>query len=139
MILLDTNVLSETFRSTPNARVAAWLNRQPRSALFISTVTRAELLYGVRILPEGRRREMLLDAVQTVVQEGFTGRLLSFDSDASDAYAEIASGRRAAGRPISQFDAMIAGIARSRGATLATRNTKDFEGCGVSLTNPWSP
>ena len=138
MILLDTNVLSETLRPTPDRSVAAWLSRQPRSALFTSTITRAELLYGVRILPEGRRRTRLLEAVIPVFESGFAGRVLAFDNDAADAYSEIASSRRAAGRPISQLDAMIAAIARSRGAVLATRNTKDFEGCGVEVTDPWA-
>ncbi|MBA2666624.1 MAG: type II toxin-antitoxin system VapC family toxin [Trueperaceae bacterium] len=137
MILLDTNVVSDTLQPAPDERVAVWLSRQPRAALFTSTVTRAELLYGVRLLPDGRRRDHLFEAVSRIVDEGFAGRVLAFDSDAADAYADIASSRRKGGRPISQFDAMIAAIARSRGAVLATRNTKDFDDCGVDVTNPW--
>lgn len=138
VILLDTNVLSETLRQAPNERVASWFSDQPVSTLFTSAITRAELLYGVAILPEGERRTRLREAVIRILDEGFLGRVLAFDGDVADAYADIASLRRVAGRPISQLDAMIVAIARSREATLATRNTKDFEGCDVDLIDPWS-
>jgi predicted nucleic acid-binding protein len=138
LIVLDTNVLSETLRPAPEPRVLAWLASWPRSALFTTTVTRGEILYGVRILPAGRRRDALLQAVRGMFDEDFAGQVLAFDSEAADWYAEIAAMRKAGGRPISQFDAMIAAVARSRGATLASRNVKDFVDCGVSLINPWS-
>jgi predicted nucleic acid-binding protein len=138
MIVLDTNVLSETLRPAPDAQALTWLAAQPRPALFTTTVTRGELLYSLRLLPEGQRKVSLLDAVQAIFDQDLAGQILSFDSAAADAYAAIAASRRAAGKPISQFDAMIAGIAQSRGATLATRNLKDFAGCGIELINPWS-
>lgn len=139
MIVLDTNVLSEILRPSPDDRVLAWLERQPRSALFTTTVTEGELLYGVQLLPEGRRKTLLLDAVLAIFASDLAGRVLGFDSDAAAAYAVIAAARKATGHPISQFDAMIAAIARSRGASLATRNIKDFVDCGIEVINPWHP
>lgn len=137
MIVLDTNVLSETLRSEPEDAVIAWLSAQPDTALFTTTITRGEILYGVRLLPKGRRREKLQGAVAAIFDEDFSGRTLPFDSPAANAYADIASARKVAGRPISQFDAMIAAVARSRGAALATRNIRDFEGCGIDVIDPW--
>lgn len=137
MIVLDTNVLSELLRPAPDARVLAWLAVQPRSALFTTTVVRAEIFYGVRVLPDGARKHALLGATHAIFDEDFAGQVLSFDNDAADAYAAIAASRRSAGKPISQFDAMIAAVTRSRRASLATRNVKDFVDCGVEVIDPW--
>jgi toxin FitB len=138
MIILDTNVLSELMTASPDEGVVRWLAAQPASSLYTTTVTQAEILYGVGLLPDGRRRDGLMTAVEDVFAVDFQGRILPFDSDAAHAYARIAVGRRQAGRPISQFDAQIAGIALSRDAGVATRNVTDFEGCGVRLFNPWA-
>lgn len=138
MIILDTNVLSEALRPSPNADVLNWLGNQPRSAVFTTTVTRGELFYGAHLLPAGQRRRELLETLQAIFDDDFAGQILSFDQDAADTYARIASSRKNAGRPISQFDAMIAGITQSRGASLATRNVKDFADCGIEVINPWS-
>lgn len=138
MIVLDTNVLSEALRPEPDARAMAWLAAQPRSALFTSTITRAELFYGIRLLSDGQRKAGLLGAVRAILDVELAGQVLGFDNDAADAYAELAAARNAAGKPISQFDAMIAAIAHSRGAILATRNVKDFVDCGVTLVDPWT-
>ena len=138
MIVLDTNVLSETLRPQPDARVLAWMTEQPAASLFTTAVTRAEILYGLRLLPTGRRRDSLYQAVTTIFDEDFSGRVLAFDNDAADVYADIAAARKQAGRPISQFDGMIAAIARSHGAVLATRNTRDFTDCGINLADPWT-
>jgi predicted nucleic acid-binding protein len=138
MIVLDTNVLSETLRSAPDPRVIDWFRAQKRAALFTTTITRAEILYGLGLLAEGSRKQALSSAIKAVFEEDFAGRLLSFDSDAADLYADIAVSRRNAGKQISQFDAMIAAVARSRGATLATRNVKDFIDCGIALVDPWA-
>ena len=138
MIVLDTNVLSETLKPVPDVRVMAWLGAQPRAALFTTTVTRAEILYGLHLLPDGSRKGALSTAVDAIFVEDFAGRLLAFDSDAADAYARIAGARKSAGRPISQFDAMIAAWARSRGAALATRKVKDFTGCEIAVIDPWA-
>jgi predicted nucleic acid-binding protein len=137
MIVLDTNVLSEALRPVPDARVLTWLEAQSRSALFTTTITRAELLYGVRLLPDGQRKTRLWEAVQAIFVSDMAGQVLGFDNDAADAYAEIAASRKAAGKPISLFDAMIAAIAKSRGARLATHNAKDFADCGIPLIDPW--
>jgi predicted nucleic acid-binding protein len=118
MIVLDTNVLSEALRPVPEPSVLDWLADQPSASLFTTAVTRGEILYGIRLLADGKRRKGLWDA--------------------ADMYADIAASRRIAGKPISQFDAMIAAMARSRGAILATRNVKNFESCGIEVVNPWT-
>ncbi len=138
MILLDTNILSELMQPAPEQRVEQWLAGQPRAGVFISAITEAELRYGVALLPPGRRRSALAAALEAMLAEDFTGRSLPFDSAASVAFADIAATRRKAGRPIAQADAQIAAIARSRGANLATRNVPDFDGCGISVVNPWT-
>ena len=137
MIVLDTSVLSELLRPAPETRVMAWLDEQPRASLFTSAVTQGEILYGIRLMPDGQRRKKLWDAAVAIFVEDFSGRVLSFDGDAANYYADIGASRRAAGRPISQFDAVIAAITRSRGAILATRNAKDFDGCDIEVVNPW--
>lgn len=138
MIILDTNVLSETLRSAPDPRVIEWFRAQRRAALFTTTITRAEILYGLGLLADGSRKAALSAAIQAIFEEDFAGRLLSFDSDAADLYATIAVTRKNAGRQISQFDAMIAAVARAAGATLATRNVKDFVDCGIAVIDPWA-
>jgi hypothetical protein len=138
MIVLDTNVISEVLRPVPEPSVLDWLANQPRSSLFTTTATRGEILYGIRLLSDGKRRRGLWDAAKKIFDDDFADQVLSFDSDAADMYAEIAASRRSAGKPISQFDAMIVAMARSRGASLATRNVKDFEDCGVDVINPWT-
>ena len=137
MIILDTNVLSELMKPTPTARVVAWIAGQPAQSLFTTSITQAEILYGVMILPAGRRRQAVEAAAEAMFREEFAGRVLSFGSDAALPYARIATKRRRAGRPISQSDAQIAAIAFCSGATIGTRNVPDFEICGVDLVNPW--
>jgi predicted nucleic acid-binding protein len=105
--------------------------------MFTSAVTQGEILYGIRLMADGQRRKKLWGAAVAIFADDFSGRVLSFDEDAAISYAEIAASRRAEGRPISQLDGVIAAITRSRGATLATRNAKDFEGCGIEVVNPW--
>lgn len=137
MIVMDTNVLSELLRPKPDDHVVAWIAGQSRAALFTTTVTRGEISYGVQRLPDGQRKEKLRSAVRAIFDEDLAGRVLSFDNDSADLFAEIAASRHQAGKPISQFDAMIAAISRSRGASLATRNVKDFVDCGIEVVNPW--
>lgn len=138
MIVLDTNVLSEALRPLPSGTVLAWLAAQTPAAVFTTTVTLAEVLYGVEALPPGKRRTGLLSAVERMFAAEFEGRILPFDEDAARVYAGIVATRDAAGRPISQFDAMIAAIARSHRAAVATRNAADFAGCGVQVVDPWA-
>ena len=138
MIILDTNVLSEVLRPTPELRVIDWLGQQASASLFITAVTQAEILYGIAILDSGRRRDDLQAAAMAMFAEDFAGRILGFDVEAASFDAAIAAQRRHLGRPISQFDAQIAAITRSRGAALATRNIRDFEACDIDLIDPWS-
>jgi predicted nucleic acid-binding protein len=135
--MVDTNVISELMKAAPEARVLAWIDALPRAELFFTSVTQAELLYGVALLPAGKRREAVARALDAASEQLFRDRVLPFDSAAASAFADIAADRRRTGRPISAFDGQIAAIARSRGARLATRDIADFEGCGVELTNPW--
>jgi predicted nucleic acid-binding protein len=137
MIVLDTNVVSELMKPAPELSVLSWINALPMPSVFLSAVSQAEILYGVALVQAGKRQKGLLRAAHTVFETYFRGRVLPFDSDAAEAYAEIAATRRRAGRPITQADAQIAAIALSRGAELATRNVSDFEGCGVEVINPW--
>lgn len=137
MIVVDTQVLCELLKPAPAERVMAWFAARPRASLFTTTITRGEILAGIRSLPDGRRRHGLWEAARAIFDEDFAGRVLSFDSEAADAYADITARRRAAGRPISQSDAMIAALVSSRGASLATRNGKAFEGCGIGVIDPW--
>ena len=137
MIVLDTNVLSEMMRAEPDSTVATWISARPASSLFMTTVTQAEILSGLRLLPSGKRRSGLEAAASKMFATDFVGRVLPFHQAAAQAYAEIAGARRRAGRPITQFDAQIAAIARSRDAGLATRNVADFEDCGVGVIDPW--
>jgi hypothetical protein len=137
VIVLDTNVLSEALKPLPSDIVLGWLAAQQPLSVFTTSVTEAEVLYGVETLPPGRRRLRLLAAVEKMFAEEFAGRILPFDEDAARAFARIVAARDAAGHPISQFDAMIAAIARSYRAAVATRNTADFQGCDIDVVNPW--
>ena len=138
MILLDTNVISELMRAEPARTLLDWFGRHSAAKLYISAITEAELRTGVAILPKGQRRDRLQLAINAMIEQDFQGRVMSFDSMAAKAYAEIAAQRRTAGRPIAEADCQIAAIARATNAPVATRNTEDFDGCGIQLINPWS-
>lgn len=138
MIVLDTNVLSEALKPLPSGVVLRWLAAQELPAVFTTTITQAEILYGIEVLPPGKRQVRLSAAVEKMFAEEFNGRILPFDGEAARGFAKIVAARDAAGRPISQFDAMIAAIARCRRAAVATRNTADFERCGIQIVNPWT-
>lgn len=138
MIVLDTNILAEVMKPSPSEQVLSWLGSHPKHQLYTTTVTQAEILYGLQLLPKGGRRSELEAAVEAVFEEDFAGRVLPFDGEAARMFAKIAAARRATGRPIAQFDAQIAAIARSRDAAVATRNAEDFAACGVAVINPWS-
>jgi hypothetical protein len=137
LIVLDTNVLSEMMRLAPDPNVAAWFSVRPATSLFTTTIAQAEILYGLELLSASTRRSRLETAVHELFAIDFAGRILTFDQAAAQAYAEIAAARRRAGRPIAQFDAQIAAIARSRDAGVATRDVADFEGCGINVIDPW--
>ncbi len=138
MIVLDTNVLSELARPEPNAAVLSWVASQRRAELCTTAISEAELAYGLALLPKGRRRDALAQATARLLGEGLGGRVLPFDRAAAAAYGEFVAGRRAAGKPVATADAQIAATAKARGASLlATRDTSGFQGCGVSLVDPW--
>ena len=137
MIVLDTNVVSELMRPDPSSKVVDWVAAQAIPRLFLSTVSEAELRYGVEILPAGERRTRWLDEVEGMLSEDFAGRILPFDRAAAQAYAVIAAARRTAGRPINHADCQIAAIARCRGASVATRDVADFDGVGIEVIDPW--
>jgi predicted nucleic acid-binding protein len=137
VIILDTNVISELTRPVPDSGVIAWLDSQPAEETAVTAITVAELRYGVRRLPDGRRKAELSEAVSALVDTDFRGRVEAFDVLAAGQYADVVTMRERAGRPISTSDAQIAAICRVLNATLATRNTTDFTGTGVDLINPW--
>lgn len=137
MVVVDTNVISELFRPSPSAQVLQWLHAQPQHLLHTTAATMAEVFAGLEAMPRGRRRENLTQLAEELFTRDFNGRTLSFDEVAARVYARILAGKRSMGRPMSVMDAMIAAIAMSRKATLATRNTRDFDGCGLRLVNPW--
>src|SRR5205814_10637328 len=137
MDLLDTTVVTGMMKLEPAARVVSCREREPTSSLYVTSITRADIMHGVMLLPQGRRRKALEAAAQAMFSEDFAERLLAFGSEAALAYAHIAVERRRRGRPIAVFDAAIAAIARAAGATLATRNITDFDHCAIRVVNPW--
>lgn len=138
MIVLDTNVVSEFMRPNPADRVVAWMSRQFTPFLYLSTISEAELRYGIEIIPPGKRRERLRSEIEEMLRQDFAGRILPFDRAAAAAYAAIAAARRAAGQSISLPDCQIAAIARAAGAAVATRDVSTFQDCGVDVIDPWS-
>jgi toxin FitB len=137
MILLDTNVISETLRKRPDPGVSNWLDERPEEELWTTSVVIAELLSGIELMPSGRKQRALRDAVEGMIVEDFRGQILTFDLPAARQYAQILAMRRKLGRPLRELDAQIAAIARAHGAALATRDVNDFLGCGIAVVNPW--
>ncbi|QDZ40740.1 type II toxin-antitoxin system VapC family toxin [Euhalothece natronophila Z-M001] len=137
MIILDTNVISEMMRPQPNFQVMSWLRGFPVEELAITAVSIAEISYGLKRLPEGRRRDSLQWRFQMFIAQGFSNRIFPFDEKAAEVYADIIVNRQQKGKPIEVMDAMIASIALLKTATLATRNVSDFQNCGLELINPW--
>lgn len=138
MIVLDTNVLSALMRSEPEPAVVKWLNGLPPESVWTTSITVFEVRLGLEILAAGRRRRQLEDAFARALEEDFEGRVLPFDQAAAQAAGRIAAERRRAGRAIEIRDVQIAGIISARRATLATRNIRHFEECGLVLVDPWS-
>ncbi len=137
MFVLDTNVISAVMGARPVPAVADWIAAQPEDRLFTTTVCQAEILAGVAVMPDGRRRHGLVAAAKAIFASAFDGRILPFDGTSAEFYAEIFAARKRAGKPTATSDLMIAAIARAYGAHMVTRNTGDFEGCGLTLVNPW--
>lgn len=137
MIILDTNVISELIRRSPSPDVLRTVRSFPSSDLYTTVITEAEIRLGLAILPHGRKRAALQTQIDLILREDFMGRILPFDCGAAQAYARIVAARRAAGHPISLFDAQIAAIVQTQQGILVTRNARDFEGCEFDVINPW--
>ena len=137
MIILDTNIVYELMRPSPEPRVLRWFGGQAAEDLHVTAVTMAETLHGIELIAAARRREVVRAAAEKMFESVFTDRILAFEDRAARAFSQIASSRRRQGKPMPEIDAQIAAIARVNGATLATRNPYVFEGCGVRLVNPW--
>jgi predicted nucleic acid-binding protein len=136
MIVLDTNVVSEAMKPNPHPDVRAWLNEQAAETLYLSSVTLAELLFGIATLPAGKRTEMLTQALDGLMRL-FRDRVLPFDTDAARHYAGLAVTARTGGRGFPTPDGYIAAIAASRGFMVASRDTAPYEAAGVMVINPW--
>jgi len=136
MIVVDTNVVSELMKSSPENSVRDWMLGQRQTELFTTSITVAEILYGIERLPDGQRKEMLRTAA-TEVFAAFENHVLPFGREAAVAYASLVNRRDLLGLPINGFDAQIAAICTTHNATLATRNGKDFEHSGITLVDPW--
>ena len=137
MILLDTNVISELWRSEPDTGVLAWVNTQAIEALYLSAITVAELRYGLATMPDGKRRTIYLERLTREVLPAVGGRILPFDLEASQSYADLMARARAAGRAIGKADGYIAARAAAHGLMVATRDTSPFEAAGLRTINPW--
>jgi toxin FitB len=138
MIILDTNVVSVLMHVVPDTGLLGWLDRQPNSSIWTTSVTVMEIRYGFQILPPGRRREILVQAFETTLEDKIEGRIAPFDTSAAEYAANLMAMRRTKGRPVELTDSMIAGIVLSRNAALATRNTVHFEDLGSRVVDPWN-
>jgi len=137
LIILDTNVVSEPIRERPDEAVEAWLDRQVFRQLFLTSISVAELLVGVEMLPPGRRREGLAVKIASIIKLFGETQLLPFDVVAAQSYAVCVARARAVGKALSVADGKIAGIATARGFSVATRDVGPFEAAGVKVVNPW--
>ena len=138
MILLDTNVISEPMRREPEARVLAWLDRQPSETLFLSAITVAEIRQGIALLPAGKRQTLLAERLDKLLLPMFHGRILPFDIHTTPAYASVTAHAAAAGCTIAPADGFIAAIALQHHFSVATRDTHPFQAAGLDVINPWT-
>ena len=136
MIVLDTNILSALMRSAPDAQVIAWLDKQPRTSVWTTSVTILEIRFGLQIMAAGKRKELLLETFE-IVLEKMDRRIAPFDEAAAMQAADLMASRQRKGRSVELRDTMIAGIVVARHATLATRNVVHFEDLSVPVVNPW--
>lgn len=136
--LLDTNVVSELIRRSPDLAVRFWAASQALEDLFFSAVGEAELRYGAAILAAGRRKDTLIGDIERMLRAAFDNRILPFNSAAARAYADVAATRRSLGRPVPATDCQIAAIARANSMAIATRNVRDFEDMGIEVIDPWT-
>lgn len=139
MIILDTNVLSEQIKLKPSQSVLSWAATVPSRELYTTTISEAEMLIGLELMPAGRKRNMLAAQIANIFQRDFEDRILPFDSRAARAISSMPLQLGRQGRPIVDTDSMIAAIANAHGATVSTRNVRDFQRLGVAVVNPWAP
>jgi len=137
MIVLDTNIVSNFMQRTPDLQVCQWLDAQPEGTLYLPSVVVSEIYFGLGLLADGRKRTQLTQSFEMFMARGFANHILDFDMRAAKAYGAIRSLRQQQGKPMSICDAQIAAIAQVRHFALATRNIKDFAGCGIVLVNPF--
>jgi len=137
MILLDTNVVSEAMKPEPHPSVLAWLDAQAAETLFLSSITVAELLFGIGALPDGKRKDMLAARIDSLLEQ-FVGRVLHFDTQAARRYADLAVKARAAGKGFPTPDGYIAAIAAAHGFAVASRDTSAFDAAGLTVIDPWT-
>lgn len=137
MFVLDTNAISETFRPRPDPGVAAWMGSVAARDAYVTALSKAELLLGLATMPDGRRKVALGGVIEIFFSKWLNTPILAFGSREAEVYAETVVHRRRLGRPIQEFDAQIAAIARARGFAIVTRNVRDFEDCGIEVINPW--
>jgi len=137
MILLDTNVVSEAVKPEPDPSVLAWLDAQAAETLFLSSITVAELLFGIGALPDGKRKDMLAARIDSLLEQ-FVGRVLHFDTQAARRYADLAVKARAAGKGFPTPDGYIAAIAAAHGFAVASRDTSAFDAAGLTVIDPWT-
>ncbi|MEL7894126.1 type II toxin-antitoxin system VapC family toxin [Vreelandella neptunia] len=137
MIILDTNILSELMRPSPNMRVVNWLNAEEPLGVTITAITVAEILYGIERLPDGKRKQRFAQLAAEMFEEDFTERILPFDEVAAAYYATLVADSERSGRIVHSADAQTAAICQQHKAQLATRNVKDFEHLGISIIDPW--
>lgn len=137
MILLDTNVFSELMRKDPDEAVVSWINRQPRLSVWISSISVFEIRFGLQSKPSGKQREHLISIFEEVHTRVIENRVVAFDADAAREAADLMAVRNKTGFSVDLRDMMIAGIALSRHAAIATRNTRHFQDLKVPVVNPW--
>ena len=138
MIILDTNVLSALMQQQPDPHVVAWLDAQPAESIWLSSITLFEAQYGLALLPAGRRKDLLEQRFEELVQDDLQTRVLHFDTHAASHAAQLAADRKTRGSPVDMRDTFIAGIALAQRATLATRNVRHFDDLSVPVVNPWA-
>ena len=137
MIIIDTNIISELMKVSPSLNVVKWLDQQDILQLFVTTITLAEISYGLHTQPNGKRRQFLEDAFNQTISEAFQHRILSFDHTAAECYGKLMAKRKKLGRPLTVLDGQIAAITLAHDAMLATRNVRDFADSGIEVVNPF--
>jgi len=138
VIILDTNVISELMKVAPAAAVFGWVGSLRGDFLFTTALNQAEVMFGIEILPIGRKRDSLRDSAKRMFAQYFQDRILPFDTNAARRYADIVAHRQSAGRRIDKFDAQIVSVAAHHNMAVATRDVAGFEDCGVQVINPWN-